>query len=113
MPNTNPTMNATTYKSGLDCLRMIEATEEPSIIDAMSEIAPDLARLAVAPHTVDELEAHETRDEDHHEGERQRIQRIDDAHHHTIDDAAEKPSESAVQDTDDQAGQRCSQRDEK
>jgi len=44
MPNTNTTLNATTYQGGLDCLRMIEATDKPSIIDAMAEIAPDLAR---------------------------------------------------------------------
>lgn len=48
MPNTDTTVNATTYKSGLDCLRMIEAADKPSIIDALSEIAPDLARLAVS-----------------------------------------------------------------
>ncbi|MFG6448335.1 carboxymuconolactone decarboxylase family protein [Roseateles sp. BYS180W] len=48
MPNTNTTVNASTYLSGLDCLRRIEATDKPSIIDAMSEIAPDLARLAVS-----------------------------------------------------------------
>lgn len=48
MPNTNTTVNATTYQGGLDCLRMIEATDKPSIIDAMAEIAPDLARLAIS-----------------------------------------------------------------
>lgn len=48
MPNTNTTVNASTYQSGLDCLRRIEATDKPSIIDAMSEIAPDLARLAIS-----------------------------------------------------------------
>jgi 4-carboxymuconolactone decarboxylase len=46
--NTKTTVNASTYQSGLDCLRKIEATDNPSIIDAMSEIAPDLARLAIS-----------------------------------------------------------------
>ena len=48
MPNTNTTVNTTTYQGGLDCLRLIEATDKPSIIEAMSEISPDLARLAIS-----------------------------------------------------------------
>lgn len=51
MPKTNSAVNATTsttYECGLECLRMIEATDKPSIIDAMADIEPDLARLAVS-----------------------------------------------------------------
>lgn len=48
MPKTNAPVNVTTYQGGLDCLRRIEATDRPSIIDAMAEIAPDLARLAIS-----------------------------------------------------------------
>lgn len=48
MTHTNTIANASTYQDGLDCLRKIEATDKPSIIDAMAEIAPDLARMAVS-----------------------------------------------------------------
>lgn len=48
MHHTNTTANTTIYQGGLDCLRLIEATEKPSIIDAMAEISPDLARLAIS-----------------------------------------------------------------
>jgi len=37
-----------TYEVGLRCLRDIEATNTPSIIEAMADIAPDLASLAIS-----------------------------------------------------------------
>ena len=50
MPNTHPTplMERPAYRSGLDCLRHIEAAPQPSIIDALADIAPDLATLAIS-----------------------------------------------------------------
>lgn len=47
MPNTEASADTPIYRSGLDCLCRIEATDRPSIIDAMADIAPDLARLAI------------------------------------------------------------------
>lgn len=40
-------MDSSTYRSGLDCLRRMEGTQTPSIIDALADIAPDLATLAI------------------------------------------------------------------
>lgn len=40
--------NTSAYEAGLSCLCSIEATSNPSIIDAMADIAPDLARLAIS-----------------------------------------------------------------
>lgn len=40
-------MDSAAYRSGLDCLRLIEGTQQPSIIDGLAEIAPDLATLAI------------------------------------------------------------------
>lgn len=40
-------MDSSTYRSGLECLRRIEGTQKPSIIDALADIAPDLATLAI------------------------------------------------------------------
>ncbi len=48
MDYTNAPPNTPIYQRGLDCLCMIEATGRPSIIDALADIAPDLARLAVS-----------------------------------------------------------------
>jgi 4-carboxymuconolactone decarboxylase len=42
-----PTENST-YRTGLDCLCRIERTQQPSIIDALSGISPDLATLAIS-----------------------------------------------------------------
>ena len=48
MKTTHITMDSATYRSGLDCLRRIEATQQPSIIDGMADIAPDLAKMAIS-----------------------------------------------------------------
>ncbi|WP_296445463.1 carboxymuconolactone decarboxylase family protein [Rhodoferax sp. UBA5149] len=48
MPNTETPMDNSNYQAGLDQLRRIEATDRPSIIDSLSDIAPDLARLAIS-----------------------------------------------------------------
>lgn len=45
---TNTDTDSLTYRTGLDHLQRIEATQEPSILAALGEIAPDLARLAVS-----------------------------------------------------------------
>ena len=48
MQNTNKAMDNSNYKNGMDYLRRIEATEKPSIIEGLAEIAPDLAKLAIS-----------------------------------------------------------------
>lgn len=40
-------MESPTYQRGLKYLRLIEATEHPSIIESLKDIAPDLADLAI------------------------------------------------------------------
>ena len=41
-------MESSTYLSGLECLRRIEGKQAPSIIDALADIAPDLATMAIS-----------------------------------------------------------------
>jgi 4-carboxymuconolactone decarboxylase len=48
MHNTKTPMDNPNYQAGLDQLRRIEATDRPSIIDSLENIAPDLARLAIS-----------------------------------------------------------------
>jgi len=48
MASKNTPMDSITYRSGLECLRRIEGTQQPSIIDGLADIAPDLATLAIS-----------------------------------------------------------------
>jgi len=41
-------MENPTYRTGFDCLCRIEGTQQPSIIDGLSGISPDLASLAIS-----------------------------------------------------------------
>lgn len=41
-------MDSSTYLSGLECLRRIEGRQQPSIIDALADVAPDLATMAIS-----------------------------------------------------------------
>jgi len=43
-----PPSRSATYDAGLRCLREIEATTTPSIIEALADVAPDLATLAIS-----------------------------------------------------------------
>lgn len=48
MENTHTPSQVSNYTVGLDCLCKLEATDRPSIIDALADIAPDLASLAIS-----------------------------------------------------------------
>lgn len=48
MENPHPPSRDATYSVGLDCLCRLEATDRPSIIEALADIAPDLANLAIS-----------------------------------------------------------------
>lgn len=43
-----PSSQDANYTIGLDCLCRLEATDRPSIIDALADISPDLASLAIS-----------------------------------------------------------------
>jgi 4-carboxymuconolactone decarboxylase len=48
MENPYPASQDANYRVGLDCLCRLEATDRPSIIEALADIAPDLAGLAIS-----------------------------------------------------------------
>ncbi|MGP1630556.1 MAG: carboxymuconolactone decarboxylase family protein [Giesbergeria sp.] len=48
MPNATTATDSATYRSGLDCLCHIEATQQPSIIEGLAQTAPELAELAIS-----------------------------------------------------------------
>lgn len=48
MENTNSASVSTLYRDGLACLCSLEATDRPSIVNALADVAPDLATLAIS-----------------------------------------------------------------
>ncbi|MEK8034557.1 carboxymuconolactone decarboxylase family protein [Ideonella sp. DXS29W] len=48
MTCTNTPTESAAYRDGLECLRRIEGTRDPSIIPGLADIAPDLATMAIS-----------------------------------------------------------------